>query len=88
MSYFHAISQGEVPSGPVWLPFLETLAGQIDGCDVNTLVADATRWANALPRVAKLVDASVAAVGFIDHLCLPAFASMPEAPWQHPSANA
>lgn len=88
MSYFRAISQGERPSRPVWLPFLETLASEVDGCDVNALVADATRWANALPRVAKLVDAEVVAVGFIDDLCLQAFAAMPDEPWRHDSANA
>lgn len=88
MSYFRAIPQGEVPTRPIWLPFLETLASQVDGCDVNALVADATRWANAMPSIAKLVEAEVVAVGFIDDLCLPAFAAMPEEPWRHDSTAA
>lgn len=88
MTYFRAISQGEVPARPVWLPFLETLASQVEGCNLEVLVTDATRWANALPRIAKLVDAEVVAVGFIDDLCLQAFAAIPDEPWRHVSTNA
>lgn len=85
MSYFQAIARGEAPAAPVWLPFLETLAARMDGCDPETLVADATRWANALPRAAKLLDVPVVAVGFIDGLGLAAFAEEPVEPWRHPS---
>lgn len=88
MSYFRTLSLGEMPSRPLWLPFLETLASQVDACALPLLLSDATRWANALPRVAKLVEAQVVAVGFIDELGVEAFASMPAQPWSHPSMNA
>lgn len=82
------ISQGETPQRAIWLPFLEALAAQIEGCSLQALVADATRWANALPRIAKLVDAKAIAVGFLDEHCLEAFIAMPEEPWRHDSALA
>lgn len=88
MNYFHVISQGGMPARPVWLPFLEALAAQVEGCTLSELLADATRWANALPRVAKLVDAKVIAVGFVDGFCLDAFAHTPQEPWCHDSAKA
>lgn len=88
MNYFHVMSQGGIPVRPVWLPFLETLAAQVEGCSLSDLLADPTRWANALPRVAKLVDAKIIAVGFVDGFCLDAFAHMPDEPWRHDSANA
>lgn len=77
-----------MPERPAWLPFLETLAAQVEGCPLSSLLADATRWANALPRVARLMDAKVIAVGFVDGFCLDAFARMPEEPWRHDSASA
>lgn len=85
MSYFQAIARDEAPAAPVWLPFLETLAARMDGCEPAVLIADATRWANALPRAAKLLDAPVVAVGFIDGLGLDAFAAEAAEPWRHPS---
>lgn len=88
MNYFHAIAEGGIPARPVWLPFLETLAAQIEGYPLADLLADATLWANALPRVVKLMDAKVIAVGFVDGFCMDAFAQMPEQPWRHDSANA
>lgn len=88
MSYFSTISRGDTPAGPVWLPFLETLAAQMEGCSVAALLADPTRWANALPRAAKLVDAQVIAVGFIDGLGLDAFATHGAEPWRDPGMNA
>ncbi len=87
MSYFQAIARGETPAAPVWLPFLETLAARMDGCAPETLVADATRWANALPRAAKLLDVPVVAVGFVDGMGLAAFSERPAEPWSHPSLS-
>lgn len=88
MSYFHAISQGEIPEHSIWLPLLDELAAQVEGCEVHTLLADATRWANAMPRIAKLVDVRIIAVGFCNEHCLAAFAAFPEEPWHHDSLAA
>ena len=88
MSYFSMISRGEIPAGPLWLPFLEALAARMEGCSTDELVADATRWANALPRVAKLVDARVIGVGFVEGLGAGAFATMPAEPWREDSVSA
>lgn len=88
VSYFHAIAQGEIPPRPIWLPLLDELAAQVEGCAVSTLLADATRWANAMPRIAKLVDARIIAIGFHNAHCLAAFAAMPDEPWQHDSCAA
>ncbi|WP_428825520.1 hypothetical protein ACLIKD_13775 [Azonexus sp. IMCC34842] len=88
MSYFRTISLGEIPERAIWLPFLDTLAAQVEGCDVPTLLGDATRWANALPRIAKLVEAKVVAVGFLNEHCLEAFSAIPDEPWRHDSLAA
>ncbi len=88
VSYFNAIAKGEPPERPIWLPLLDELAAQVEGCTVSTLLADATRWANVMPRIAKLVDARIIAVGFHNEHCLAAFAAFPDEPWQHDSLAA
>lgn len=88
MSYFSELSRGERPARAVWLPFLETLAAQVAGCELQAIVSDATRWANALPRVATLLEVPALAVGFVDGFGACAFADNPEEPWRHPALEA
>lgn len=63
MGYFATLAAGDRPSGIGVLTFLEALAADMEGVDEAALTADATLWANALPRAARLVGSKALAVG-------------------------
>lgn len=63
MGYFASLAAGDRPVGTAVLTFLEGLAAGMEGIDETALTADTTRWANALPRAARLVGSTAVAVG-------------------------
>lgn len=63
MTWFATLAGGERPSGYGYLPFLEGLAADMEGVDESALGTDPTRWANALPRAARLVGARAIVLG-------------------------
>lgn len=63
MGYFAILAGSERPAGIEVLPFLEDLAADMEGIDEASLAADATRWANALPRAAGLVGSRALLIG-------------------------
>lgn len=63
MAHFAMLAAGERPPTTAVLAFLEGLAAEMEGVDEAVLVADATRWANALPRAALLVGSPAIALG-------------------------
>lgn len=63
MGYFATLAAGERPAGIEVLPFLEELAADMEGVDEAALAADATRWANALPRAGRLVGSRALLIG-------------------------
>lgn len=66
MSFFATLASGGQPTVPGFLPFLEGLAADMEGVAESALAADPTRWANALPRAARLVDAQAILIGAAD----------------------
>ncbi len=81
MRFFSDLAAGAAPPRPAWVPLIDALAALMEGCAPETLAADATRWANAAPRAARLVSADGVAVGFLPAWCAPAFAAQREEPW-------
>lgn len=81
MRFFDNISQGAVPQRPAWIPFLDSLSAGMEGCTLEEMLSDPTRWANAVPRAARLVSADAAAIGFIPGLCARAFETDGQEPW-------
>ncbi|ATE61236.1 hypothetical protein [Thauera sinica] len=63
MGYFATLAAGDRPAGAGVLTSLEALAADMEGVAEAALAADATRWANALPRAARLVGSKALAVG-------------------------
>lgn len=82
MRFFADIASGVVPPRPAWVPLIDALAASMEGCATEVLATDATRWANAAPRAARLVSADAVAIGFLPAWCAPAFAAQREEPWQ------
>lgn len=63
MAYFASLAAGDQPGGTAVLTFIEGLAADMEGIAEDALTADPTRWANALPRAARLVGSKALAVG-------------------------
>ncbi|MDO9598934.1 MAG: hypothetical protein Q7J47_14550 [Azoarcus sp.] len=63
MTWFATLTGGERPPGYGYLPFLEGLAADMEGVDESAFGTDPTRWANALPRAARLVGARAIVLG-------------------------
>ena len=81
MRFFADLVSGVAPPRPAWVPLIDTLAASMEGCAPEALATDATRWANAAPRAARLVSADAVAIGFLPGWCAPAFAAQREEPW-------
>jgi hypothetical protein len=54
----------------------------MEGCRPEELFGDPTRWANAVPRAAHLVNADAVAVGFRPDLFATAFKNDRQEPWR------
>lgn len=63
MAFFANLAAGGRPSGPGLLAALEALAADMEGVTAGALASDATLWANALPRAARLVGSPVLVLG-------------------------
>ena len=72
------------PPRPAWVPLIDALAASMEGCASEALAEDATRWANAAPRAARLVSADAVAIGFQPAEYAAAFAAAAAEPWNHP----
>lgn len=82
MRFFADLASGVAPPRPAWVPLIDALAASMEGCATAALGVDATRWANAAPRAARLVSADAVAIGFLPGWCVPAFVAQREEPWQ------
>jgi hypothetical protein len=89
MRFFADLAAGNAPPRPAWVPLIDALAASMEGCAPEALAEDATRWANAAPRAARLVSADAVAVGFLlPAWCAPAFSAQHEEPANHPRVAA
>jgi len=73
MPFLAHFAPGGQPSGAFFLPFLEGLAAAMENRMPAALTADATLWANAVPRAARLVDARAIAVGVLPMIAAESF---------------
>jgi len=73
LSFLSHFAPGDRPSGAYFLPFLEGLAAVMENMPPAALTADATLWANAVPRAARLVGASGIAVGVLPMIAAESF---------------
>ncbi len=73
MSFLSHFASGDPPSGAYFLPFLEGLAAVMENRAPAALTADATLWANAVPRAARLVGAGGIAVGVLPMIAAESF---------------
>ena len=73
MSFLAHFAPGDQPSGAFFLPFLEGLAAAMENRMPAALTVDATLWANAMPRAARLVEARGIAVGVLPMIAAESF---------------
>jgi hypothetical protein len=73
MTFLAHFAHGDQPSGGFFLPFLEGLAAAMENRMPAALTVDATLWANAMPRAARLVDARGVAVGVLPMIAAESF---------------
>ena len=73
MSFLAHFAPGDRPSAAFFLPFLEGLAAAIENRMPAALTEDATLWANAVPRAARLVEARAIAVGVLPMIAAESF---------------
>lgn len=73
MSFLSHFASGDPPSGAYFLPFLEGLAAVMENRAPAALTADATLWAIAVPRAARLVGAGGIAVGVLPMIAAESF---------------
>ena len=73
MSFLSHFAPGDRPTGAFFLPFLEGLAAAMENRMPAALTADATLWANAVARAARLVEAGGIAVGVLPMIAAESF---------------